>query len=426
MLTGDLVRPRLDYRGGALHVDMLAANSTRWRKTAAELIALFQQQVGQTQESWQRALEAYEGSRTDYVVIRGLAKVLSDAAVFTTVATPVAPAELRASIFARGPALTNTTLLYPQKRDLILKEAAAEYGLSSTQAEHLLYADRPAAYVLTDAGPAWTPDALIARYNLELARAALYWADQMQVHIYTGFKDFWKYLKLFKLMFWATVLEPGLEPGLAQGENAGRTGGYRVTLDGPISPFVKATTRYGRQLAAFLPALLLCEHWQMWATVRPPQSTQLLNYHLDDTSGLASHFKRSGEFDSRLEADFAAEFEAKFGAKKGEKARGQWRLTREDEVILLGDTVMIPDFAVTHQQDGRRALIELVGYWHPDYLARKVAKVRAANRRDLILLVYEGVNLSKEKWQDAPSEVLYFKTKPVLKEVMAAVERVAV
>ncbi len=75
---------------------------------------------------------------------------------------------------------------------------------------------------------------------------------------------------------------------------------------------------------------------------------------------------------------------------------------------------------------GRRALIELVGYWHPDYLERKIAKVRAAKRRDLILLVYEGVNVSREKWQDAPSEVLYFKTKPVLKDVMATVEKVAV
>lgn len=407
MLTGDLVRPRLDYRGGQLQVEMLDGKRARWQQTAAELIALFQQQVGQTQESWQRALEAYEGSRTDYVVLRGLAKVLSDSATFSIVPTPVAPPELRARVFARGPALTGSTLLYaqPQTRELILKEAAAEYGLSSTQAEEILYADRPAAYVLADAGPAWTPDGLIARYNLELARAALYWADQMEVQIYSGFKDFWKYIKLFKLMFWATVIE----------------GGYSITLDGPISPFVKATTRYGRQLAAFLPALLLCERWQMTASVRPPQSDQALRYQLSHKAGLTSHFKRSGEFDSRLEADFAAEFQAKFGDE-----RGPWRLTREDEVILLGDTVMIPDFAVTHKTDGRRALIELVGYWHPDYLERKVAKVRAAKRRDLILLVYEGVNLSKEKLQDAPSEVLYFKTKPVLKEVMAAVEKLAI
>jgi predicted nuclease of restriction endonuclease-like RecB superfamily len=86
---------------------------------------------------------------------------------------------------------------------------------------------------------------------------------------------------------------------------------------------------------------------------------------------------------------------------------------------------MIPDFAITHKRDGRRALVELVGFWHPDYLRRKVQKVRAAKRRDLILVVYEGVNLAAEKLRDVPGQVLYFKNKPVLKDVMAAVEAVA-
>ncbi|HRW10440.1 MAG TPA: DUF790 family protein, partial [Caldilineaceae bacterium] len=188
-----------------------------------------------------------------------------------------------------------------------------------------------------------------------------------------------------------------------------------------ISPFVAATTRYGRQLAAFLPALFLSQRWRMWATVRVPHFRQRLVYYLDDSVDLVSHFKASGEFDSRMEANFAAEFHEKFGDQ-----RGHWLLTREDEVILLGDTVMIPDFALTHKKDGRRAVIEIVGFWHPEYLERKIAKAKAANRRDLILLVYEGVNLGKERLQDVPAQVLYFKNKPVLKEVMELVEQVAV
>jgi len=48
--------------------------------------------------------------------------------------------------------------------------------------------------------------------------------------------------------------------------------------------------------------------------------------------------------------------------------------------------------------------------------------VRAANRSDLILLIYEGVNLSRERLQDTPAQVLYFKSKPVLKEVLEMVE----
>jgi len=39
--------------------------------------------------------------------------------------------------------------------------------------------------------------------------------------------------------------------------------------------------------------------------------------------------------------------------------------------------------------------------------------------------VYEGVNLSIEALRDVPSEVLYFKNKPVLKDVMATVEAMA-
>ncbi len=338
-------------------------------------------------------------------MVRGLAKVLTDCATFAACETPVPPTQVRAALFARGPAFATPDMIQSRTRAELLADAAGELGLSPDQAESLIYADRRANSVLTVAGPPWTPAALITRYNLEVSRAALYWADGLQVTIHDTFKDFWRYLKLFKLMSWATPKE----------------GGYHVAVDGPISPFVRATTRYGRQLAAFLPALLLCRRWEMEATVHLPQFDQPLVYRLDNTAPLTTHFRRSGDFDSRMEADFAAEFEAKFGSE-----RGCWRLTREDEILVLGDTVMIPDFALTHKQDGRRALVEIVGYWHPEYLRRKVAKARAAQRRDLILLVYEGVNLAKEKLQDVPGEVLYFQNKPVLKQVMAAVERAAV
>jgi hypothetical protein len=309
-------------------------------------------------------------------------------------------------LFKNGPAFVRPDLFHPHQRQDVLHSIAAEYGLTADSIEAALFADLPAAYIMTDAGHAWTPDGLLARYNLELARGVLYWSDRLTVEVFDGYKDFWKYLKLFKLMFWATPHPNGA--------------GYHIELDGPISPFVKATTRYGRQFAAILPALLLGEKWQMSASVRPPQHDRTVKYELNYTSPLRSHFKRSGEFDSRLEADFAAEFHAKFGDE-----RGKWRLTREDEVLLIGDTVMIPDFAFTHKEDGRRALVEIVGYWHPEYLQRKITKAREAQRSDLILLVYEGVNLTEDRLINVPGEVLYFPNKPVLKDVLAAVERAA-
>jgi uncharacterized protein len=402
MLTGELVRPRLHPRSGKLYVTMLKSKPHEL-ETAADLIALFGQQAGQPQRIWRNALEAYQGERTDYTIIRGLAKVLEDEATFIPLKTPLPPPELREILFERGPVFATTDLFHPFTQQDILQAVASELSLSPSQIETLLFADHPAEYILADIGVDWTPADLIARYNLELARGVLYWSSEMRIDLHDSYKDFWRYLKLFKLMFWAT-----LNPD----------GGYHVTLDGPISPFVKSTTRYGRQFAAFLPALFLCEQWQMDADVHFSQ--KVLNYHLDAKMPLTSHFKRSGAFDSRMEADFAAEFEAKFGNE-----RGEWTLTREDEILLLGDTVMIPDFALTHKEDGRRALIEIIGFWHPDYLRRKIDKIRAAKRKNLILLVYEGVNLTRDRLQDTPNEVLYFPKKPVLKDVMTAVERLA-
>jgi predicted nuclease of restriction endonuclease-like RecB superfamily len=411
MLTAELVRPRLRLRGTELSIEMLDVHDPSWLQTAADLIGLFQSCRGQSQTAWNRVLEMYEGERVDYVVVRGLAKVLTDAATFSPCGLVqdqpphFSPMQLRERLFAYGPVYSAPHLFQPKTRYEVIQSVADELGVSSEQVEASFFADRPATYLLTDPGPAWTPEGLLARYNLELARGVLYWASFVQIEVHSSYKDLWKYLKLFKLMFWVQSEENG----------------YLIDLDGPISPFVRATTRYGRQFAAFLPALLLCEQWRMAATIHVPQTGTTARYRLDHTFSLQTHFKQSGLFDSRLEADFASEFEQKMGGK-----RGHWRLTRESEVLVLGDTVMIPDFLLVDEQDeNRKILIELVGFWHPEYLRRKVEKVRAANCAHLLLLVYQGLNVTEEAFQDVASEVIFFQQKPVLKEVMETVEAMA-
>jgi uncharacterized protein len=406
MLTSDLIRPRLRIQGSTLRVEMVNEQDPSLQQTAQDLICLLRLYTGQSQAAWEEALRAYEGTSIDYVLIRGLAKVLTDAATFMPLTTPLPPATLREQVFARGPVFGKPDIFHPTTRQDMLQEVADALGLSIEELDEMLFADRHASYRLTDAGPTWSPSELLARYNLELARGALYWASHITIEVASNYKDLWKFIKLFKLMFWA-------EP--KQGE------GYRIDLDGPISPFVSSTLRYGRQLAAFLPALLLCERWQMHAYVHPPQARGETIYRLDHTCSLRSHFKSSGVFDSRLEEDFASEFEQKMGGK-----RGHWRLTRESEVLLLGDTVMVPDFVLVDTKDEkRRILIELVGFWHPNYLRRKVEKVHAANCAHLLLLVYKGLNVTEEVFQDTASQVIFFQQKPVLKEVMETVEEMA-
>jgi predicted nuclease of restriction endonuclease-like RecB superfamily len=406
MLTSDLIRPRLRVSGSSMSVERVDEHDPVLLQTASDLITLFRSHIGQPRSAWEQALDSFIGMRIDYVVIRGLAKVLTDAAQFTPLAISTPPSVVREQAFARGPVFRTPDMFHPQTREEVVAQIASSLGFAAECLGTWLYADRQINYLLTEPGPSWTAEELLARYNLELARGVLYWASHMTIEASSNYKDLWKFMKLFKLMF--------------IGERTS-AGGYRIDLDGPISPFVSSTLRYGRQFAAFLPALLLCEQWQMRAQVRPPQSQGFLTYQLDHTCALRTHFKGSGPFDSRLEADFAGAFATKMGAK-----RGHWLLSRESDILLLGDTVMIPDFVLTDERDEqRKVLVELVGFWHPEYLRRKVEKVREARCAHLLLLVSAHLNLTDQSFEGSLGEVLFFHEKPVLKDVMAAVEDIA-
>lgn len=413
MLKSELIRARLVMQGNEVWTRPLPADYGSLAR-AGDLIALFHKHVGRRRGELAEALRQYEGDSLDYPVIRGLAAVLEARCRFGS-SPPAPPADVRLDLFRRGPVTLKEDLFSQAAREKALAQTAAELGLTIAQVEAAMFADLAEEQVLLDVGEPVTPGDLIARYNLELARGLLYWAREVRIVVRDNYKDLFRYVKLFKLMY-AVGQAPDLR-GL-------ELGGYHVTLYGPISPFVKSTQRYGIQFAKFLPALLLCQRWQMEADVQPPGSKRPLRYTLDDRTELRTHFKSAPAFDSRLEADLAAEFEAKYGG-----AERAWELAREDELIVAGDAVMIPDFSFTHRRDGRRALLEIVGFWHPDYLRRKLDKVRQAKRKDLILLVYESANVAEGRFDfkaASAGEVLTFKSKPVLKDVLAAVERCAV
>lgn len=402
MLKGDLIKPRLTIRGQQVWPQQLPADY-RWLGVAGQLVGLFARFNGRSRSTLYDALRDFEGDSLDYPIIRGLAAVLEQRCTFGN-EPAVDPVALREKLFGQGPVVR-------AERERVVGETAVFYNITPHQAETALFADLLEEQILLDVGDPIAPADLIARYNLEVARGLLYWAKEMRLTVHDSYKDLFKYIKLFKLMHTITPLPTpdGAAPA-----------GYQITLHGPISPFVHSTIRYGLQFARFMPALLLCQNWQMAADVRPPNARQFLRYALDDDTDLVSYFKQSGEFDSRLEADFAAEFAEKYG-----RVDREWVLAREDELVLAGDRVMIPDFSLTNVKNGRRALIEIVGFWHPNYLRRKLEQVRAANLSNLILLVYESANIAADAFAESAGEVLLFKNKPVLKDVLTMVERVA-
>ena len=66
-------------------------------------------------------------------------------------------------------------------------------------------------------------------------------------------------------------------------------------------------------------------------------------------------------------------------------------------------------------------MLEIVGYWRPEYLKKKFAQVKKALRDDLILAVSERLNLGQAgiKIEDVQAKIVWFKDKLVPKSVLS-------
>jgi predicted nuclease of restriction endonuclease-like RecB superfamily len=67
------------------------------------------------------------------------------------------------------------------------------------------------------------------------------------------------------------------------------------------------------------------------------------------------------------------------------------------------------DFALEHP-DGRRALLETVGFWTPEYLDEKLAKIRSADRDNLLVAVSERLACSADDFDGTSDRLLWFKS----------------
>lgn len=370
--------------------------------TAQELIGIFQEHVGKRRGDLDEALQLLEGEETDYRMKRGLAHLLSsDQATFETV-SPLEPALLRERVFALSAkhppgdreVLTEVAHTLSEELDREVGEGEVLTGLYADLLEnqHMIRFDAP------------TPDALIHRYNLAQAQGILYRASQVVITAYRNvpgqYKLLFRYLKLFGLMAYI------------EGDP---DNGFTITIDGPAS-ILGTTTRYGVSIAKFLPALLHVTRWSMTATLTP-RTTDLdrpTRFSPEADCNLVSHYKKGKVYDSILEEALS---------KRWETLQSEWRLEREVDLVPLPGSVMIPDFSLIHA-DGRSFLLEIVGYWRPEYLKKKFAQVQKSGREDIILCVSERLNLEAAgvKIEQVPAKVVWFKGKVEPKDVLAVIE----
>lgn len=374
---------------------------------AIELINYFQSAVGKTQGVLERQLTDFEGDSTDYRVKRGLAYILKSSFCTFEVVSPLEPQMLRERVFSLAAksvsSRESTQVTLSKIADDLTQELEREVLLE--QVRNGLYADLSENKILTVFDAPTAPDVL-NRYNLSQVQGVFYKASQLVLNAHRNvpgeYKLLFRYLKLFQLM---AYIEGDADHG------------FTITIDGPTSLF-NPSTRYGLAIAKMIPALLHVTKWSLSSILQTrdayTNTWKTGRFTLNSECGLVSHYPPGKPYDSMLEASFADKWDA---LKSG------WALEREVDLIPIPGSVMIPDFRLVHA-DGRTFLLEIVGYWRPEYLQKKFYQVRRAGRDDLILAISERLNLEKAgvKLNDVPARIVWFKDKLLPKAVLAVMD----
>ena len=375
-------------------------------EVATELICCFREALGCTQGDLDRQLLELEGDSPDYRLKRGLAHLLKGLCEFEVV-SPLEPQLLRERVFA----LSAQSVPSYQQSDRVLDNLASQLShelereVFPDQIRAGLYADLAENRVLTKFDPL-TPQELLHRYNLSQVQGVFYRASQITLNAHRNvpgeYKLLFRYLKLFQLM---AYIEGDADHG------------FTITIDGPTSLF-SSSTRYGLAIAKLIPALLHVTKWSLAATLQTrdfyTNNWKTGRFTLDSDCGLVSHYPPGKPYDSMLEEAFVDRWNS---------LKTEWVLEREVDLIPIPGSVMIPDFRLVHP-DGRTFLLEIVGYWRPEYLQKKFSQVRQSQRDNLILAISERLNLEKAgvKMNDVPARIVWFKDKLLPKSVLAVMD----
>ncbi len=355
MLNRDLLRFKV-VDGRALPSLLRATPGTV--EQAERLIAYWRGGVGQRRgELEDGAMPLLHQSRA-LLVGRGLQKLILDGCRFRDAAS---------SEVLRGAALAASAarMASPAATVAAHREAvAAELGLHPDELVERIYGDLPDAAVLEEA-PAQSARQLIDAYNVALCQGLLLQARELRVTIDdadTGLRRrILKALRFRRLL--ATV-------------RSDSAAGLDLVVSGPGDVLDQAT-RYGLQLALFLPAVACARRWSVRAELPPPRhegpGRGPILLELDQDSGLVGDSHFLGHLPDELRG-LAAQLAAKLPG---------WTVEDGQILPLPSGELVVPDLQVG--AGGALFPVELFHRWHGSALGRRLAVLEHGVAPRLIL-----------------------------------------
>ncbi|QDX41464.1 DUF790 family protein [Salarchaeum sp. JOR-1] len=360
MLTKDLLR--VSRRGGGYRPRFADADS---EPLAARVLGTYQGHVGESRQALDDALTGLERESEDFKLVRGFAALVERDATFETRAA-VDPERARRAAFR---AAEDAGVVTEHERETAIAQAANRLDTDPAALDRSLYADRDARQVLAAVDARWTPTELVAQYNLSLAQTALFDATEVRVRT-SDPRGLVSAVKRLGLLYEIVKTDDGRE----------------VVLTGPDALF-RATRRYGTRFARVLRAVVDADDWQLKATIDDRGTEREMALSSDDpvrAPGVEPVTDVS--YDSGVEREFAAAFEG---------LDLDWTLVREPDVLDAGDRVMVPDFAFEYDHADFEVLFEIMGFWTPEYVEKKLQQLDAVDE-ELLVAVDESLGAGED------------------------------
>jgi predicted nuclease of restriction endonuclease-like RecB superfamily len=272
-----------------------------------------------------------------------------------------------------------------------LARAAALLSTTSDHVAHALFADRLGRRrVLAPSSPPAASE-IVDAYNLALVQGLLLRSQTVRVEVRQHVRAVVRFAKLAGLLCTYSL----------------RDGGTLLEVSGPLS-VLRHTTKYGFALASFFPAVVAAGAFRLDARCVLRGDPVLV--HIDAADRVARTHKLPKDADSAVERALARDVR---------RLGSPWTLVREADAITIGSRAFFPDFTLRHES-GFAALVEVVGFYTPEYLRAKLSALRGAASRPLIVCVDESLACDDG---DVPGEVLRFKKRVDTSALLAAAER---
>jgi hypothetical protein len=309
-------------------------------------------------------------------------------------ASPCSPRAARSTLFLAAQRARDRGEVWNRRQ--IVSSTSSSLGVSPGELEQSLFSDLPGERLVDLPSPLPAPYDLAERANLALAQGFLQRSSRVTVAVRGNARAVVRQVLLRRLLC-------SVRPRTAEGAAI-------IEISGPYSLF-RRTILYGRALSSLVLVLRACDHFHLVAEAL--LRGRELNVTLESGDPIFPSSALPGRYDSKLEERFALDFR---------KLAPQLDLIREPEPIRAGDHLIFPDFAIHHRRDpSRSVLLEIVGFWTPDYLKNKIQRLRAARLTDMILCIDDSLNCKDESLADF-RHVIRFKRRIDAKAVHAMVE----